>query len=468
MIRFRRTAAVLASLAAMALAPRAFAQDATGASTSVSAVKDDGKGTNAEGLVEPAPVEPTGFLNGGGVKLTEGIVFHPLFELQTGYQTNVFFQDNSDAGGETASPLMRLLVGGGISTTPPQRLEIEAPGAEPPKPKLALNAHADLTWNQYLSGNNAVTAQDNLGIGLFADAKVNPQGTFVFQLKDGYIRSVLPPQSEIATDLPRDRNEATIGGIFQPGGGAIQAYANYTFGFDVFEKSEVSFADRSSHMFAVGGKWQWLPKTQFNAEANMGLVLTSSGAIKSDSTPLRVWVGTSTLITPTFGTVLRVGYGNGFYNAGASFNSYLALAEGRIAIGPTVRFAFGYTHDFTDSIIANYYADHALYARFSSQIGGRTQLRARAELRFRDYAGVPMMAQGVRFCGNLACSTSSRSDVIGKVDATLEYQLNAWLFIAGAYSFYSDTTDFYIMAGGQNDSGGFVWHELLAKLTAKF
>jgi hypothetical protein len=429
-----------------------------------------GEGTSAEALAEPPEPEPS-FWEGGGLKLGENTFFHPRFELGTAFQTNVFSADDSDTRpygrgtGAVGAPIFRLGVGGSLATRPESRMELQPGGTA--RRAVILRGDVDLTWNQYISDNNEVSEASDLAIGLLFDARFNPDGEFMVVLKDGLTRAVRPPPAESLGDVDRIKNDFTLGGVYKPGGGAIQGYANYIFGADIFEKSRLNFGNRLSHTFNLGGRWQWLPKTQFTADFFLGFISPNDTTVKAASMPMRIWAGISTLITPTFGTVVKLGYGNGFYDRGPSFSSYLALVEGRWALGPVARFAFGYAHDFADALIGNYYTDHAFYARVAAQFGGRWQARARGEIRLRDYDGIVDFG-GVNFCPDDACMGEDRFDVLARVEATVEYQINAWLYGGAGYTFESVTTDFFINEGGDLDSAGYVWNEFLIRATARF
>jgi hypothetical protein len=464
-----------AALLVAALAPPASAQETT--TTVTPTTPADEGATTAEDLdVLPVQRNPT-FMEGGGVKLTEELMLHPMFELQTGYQTNVFSQDDSDDnfGGIVGAALMRLRVAGSVSTAQPNRGDAESASGSSAAPKLALKGDAELSWDQYLSTEQALLDQGGLGIGLLLDARFNPEGELTFQIKEGYVRDLQPVQSFSGQTVNRHKSDTTLGLIYKPGGGAIQGFLNWTLGLDIFERSiftdSLDFANRMNNMFDLGVRWQWLPKTMFQFLTQFGFVTATEGVTKpGGAMPLRVWIGTSTLITPLFGVVIRAGYGNGFYDAGPSFNSYLAQLEGRYAIGPTVRTAFGYAHDFSDSLIGNYYVDHSLYGRVSMQFAGQWQARGKLDLRLRDYDGI-IDPPGVDFCVNSprgSCE-NDRFDIVARLDASLDYQYNQWLVLGASYTFNTVTTDFFMRdADGAVDSGGFVWNELLLKATAKF
>jgi hypothetical protein len=420
---------------------------------------------SAEGLNPTTTISGDGdYSPGDGFRLSEDLIIHPRLELEGGYQPNVFYEDDSET--PVGSPILRVGVGALLGT---QERDANAESAA----RVTLNADVMLTWNQFLESGPAQD-QSDLGINAAAGMKVAPQGKVSFELRDGFTRAVNPPPAETARELDRDRNDLTGVLSLRPGGGALEIYAKATWLFERFEQEQASFADRNSIIGALGSKWQWLPKTQVNGELSFGLV-TSDSPVKpgGDSTPLRITIGTSTLITPDFGTVLKVGYGNAFYSAGPSYNSYLALAELRYAIGPTIRIAGGYSREFADSLIGNYRVDDMFYARFSAQMLGQLLFGASASATLRQYDGLPTTG-GLIFCNSQPCSeanaTSSRDDVLVGLNAHLDYQMNQWLMVGAQYQVISDTTDSVASAMGSTtaDSVGYVWQEFMLKATAKF
>src|SRR5262245_46677091 len=213
MIRIARASGALLVLTAAATV---WAQDSASGETTNADQVGDVSATSTEGSAV-------------GVKLTDGVFLRPYASLATAYQSNVFFQDSDDLGGVVDSPLLRIGVGTGIETEPKGRMEAVGPEGEPPTRRVAFRGDFNLTWNQYLSGNDAVMDQSDLGAGALVDAKFNPDGAFTFLLRDGYIRSVVPPQTISSEDVNRHKNELTLGALIKPGGGAIQGYASYTW-----------------------------------------------------------------------------------------------------------------------------------------------------------------------------------------------------------------------------------------------
>ncbi|HKA88069.1 MAG TPA: hypothetical protein VKE22_10400 [Haliangiales bacterium] len=415
------------------------------------------------GLSEAATA---GFWDGGGVLVGDTLVLHPRFELGTAYQSNVFYSNGgTDANGPILSAgVARAVVGATLGTKEPGRMELE--GGQGANQAVAFKADVALTWNQFISSNSAITTRSDLGINALADLTIQPQGVVTFELRDGYTRAVNPGPS-ISTGLDRDKNDLLALLTWKPGGGALQSYLSYTFTSDLFETGAIAaFDNRFMHTFELGARWRWLPITEFTLLTNLGIVTPNDQTYKPKSNPFRVLAGASTLITPPVGLILQAGYGNGFYASGPSVSTYLLLVELRYAIGPTVRLAAGYNHDFADALIGNSYADHKLFARFGLQIESRLQFRVKGELRFRSYDGIHD-AGNVIYCGDASCG-KFRKDVMTGVDATLEYQFTNWLYASLVFTLQTDSTDFFVMNGGAVDPGSFVWTETGARVSARF
>src|SRR5262249_4499123 len=170
---------------------------------------------------------------------------------------------------------------------------------------------------------------------------------------------------------------------YKPGGGALDMFAGYHFVIDVFEESILHYENRFTHQGSLGVTWQWLPHTALTLQTSLATVNPNNSDFKSSSMPFRVTLSASSLLTPVIGAIVMGGYGNGFYESGENVSTWLAMAELRYAIGPTLRTAIGYSHDFADALIGNFYVDHNIYARATAQFGSRRQARIQGEHPFR-------------------------------------------------------------------------------------
>jgi hypothetical protein len=406
--------------------------------------------------------EPT-FLQGGGVKLGESVVMHPRFDLSTGYNSNVFSQDDTDSLSVGAA-VIKLGAGALVETrTPPSGDAETLDESETARPAVAFRGDLYLFWQQFVSGGSVVTGQSDLGAQLMAELKINPLGQVVVTIKDAFQRLVRPGQA--AQDVDHDYNDLGLHVLYRPGGGALGFGLGYNLVLDIFESGLVSSSNRVTHKLTAQARWQWLLKTEIHLTGSFWIV-DPIDDVRPGSTPLRVMLGVNTLLTPTLGAAVRVGYGNSFYSTGPNFSSYLAVAELRYRPRATLQLTLGYSHDFADAYIGSYYTDHALYAAYQMQIGGRVQLTARADMKLRHYDGI-LDTPEVDFCGNAACE-NTRDDLVLRADLGVEYQINSYLFAGLSYALNDVTTDFFIRTDDEADSAGYVVHEIFARLAAKF
>lgn len=427
----------------------------------------------------PGQTDDKQAVQASGVKVSESLVFHPSVEVGGGYQTNVFFEDKETATGEESriisSPILRAGVGLTLQTLGASAAP--APGeAQLPGPKVIFGGAMNLTWNQYLEEQ----AEDfsDVGIGALINAVFNPQGKASPYVRGGYTRAVTPPRGLSIDDVDRDKIDAVLGVNLLPGGGALTIFAQYQFTLDLFERSDLEFANRQAHVGKIGARYQWLPKTQFFTTAELGYVAPDQAtSLKSESAvPLRISAGVLTLLTPTFGTVLWAGYGNSFHSDGPSFNSVVALAEGRLSLGPQLKTAFGYQRDFQDSVIANFFSEHTIYARLVAQLGSFAQFNLKGEMRFRSYAYddamgpivfMPPSGGSITFCGDAMCAGSDRTDTLYGVRAGIDVPVKDWMVLGVAYALLVDDTEFETRSPNA-DRAEFVWQEFLVKASARY
>ncbi len=404
---------------------------------------------------------------GGGFRIGDDTILHPNVTLAGAYQSNVFFQDSRDLpSGPMSSPQLRIGVGASWASITQGRMEIEAPTGDSARPRFSFHLDGGLTWYQYLSSNSDVTDQNDLGISFLGDAIFNPQGALSFEISDGFVRNVSPGQ-QLRENANRDENQLSASLHFRPGGGALDLYLGYQLVIDVFEASLLNYDDRISNYGTLGVAWQWLPHTLLKLQGTAGIVNPNDTTFKSSSKPLTVTLTASSLLTPVLGAIVSGGYGNGFYESGENVSTWLATAELRYAIGPTLRSAVGYTHGFADALIGNFYIDHTIYARVSAQLGARWQARALGEVRFRTYGGIHD-AMDLVFCGDASCS-KTRSDTLPRLEVATDYALTPWLILGASYLVQNDTTDFFVQGtNGDRDYGAYTWQEFDLRITAKW
>ena len=411
-------------------------------------------------------------VEGPGVALGEGAVFHPNVSVETGVVSNVFYEDGDRSTNDpVASAIARVVAGFSIASqthtlaeeeTPAIQTEAEEEGVEEPPPpaKVDFRFGGEAILNGYLSDNERVRDQTDVGVGLNGDVVFLPQGDFSVRVEDDFLRDARPHNFESTGNLNRDYNHFLGGATFQPQGRTISVGARYENTIDRFESDAASFANRLQHLIGLRGEWRLYPYTKFFADTSLGFfdTLGDAGAdFKSSSTPLRVQVGVGTALTEV--TTLRgyIGYANAFYDQGTNFSNVIGGAEFGWRYTQYGRVRFVADYNFKDSLQANFYRDYAFLA-FIDQQFGLFVFGADGGLRLRRYEGIPAAIGG----------DSQRDDVLVSGAARLAYLLRDWLAITARFEVTADTTDYTYMAGPFVDSPSFTRYEAYLGVSAAF
>ncbi len=405
-------------------------------------------------------------VEGPGIKIGEGTVFHPIFGAETGAISNVFFSDN-DA---TASGVLRLLFEGSIGSLSQQRratssaeaaaMEEEQAAAQASIGDLEYRAQLNLRYNEYLSGNNNVTAQRDLDVGFRVNGTAFPQRTWQFGFDENFQRMTRATNYESRGGLDRDINTVKLALRYLPKSRSINGALTYSNTIDVFENDDHAFANRFQNSLALRVNWQFLPVTKFYADAQIGIFTgLGAGSEKATSLPLRTVVGAQTAITTETTVSTYIGYGQGFYTSGPDFQNVLFGANVGYRYSPLGRVSFLYDYNFQDSINSNYLRDHTFKVAAQQQVVPFT-INASAEVRLRQYQGLSatlMTSSGL----------AVRDDVIFAVNAGANYNFRDWLAATLDYHLTTVSTDFtYEAEPGLRLNPGFVRHELMAGIRA--
>jgi len=409
-------------------------------------------------------------VEGPGVALGEGAVFHPAVSVETGYVSNVFYEDGDRPDNDpVGSAIARVVAGFSIASqghklaeesTPAIETEGEEAEEPPPPSKVDFRLGAQAILNAYLSDNEDVRDQTDVGVGVNGDVVFLPQGDFSVRLSDEFLRDARPHNFESTGNLNRDYNHFLAGGTLQPQGRTISFGARYENVIDRFESDRAAFANRLQHLIGLRGEWSLYPYTKFFADASLGFFDTlgdEGSGFKSSSMPLRVQLGVGTALTEV--TTLRgyIGYANGFYDTGTNFSNVIGGAEFGYRYTQYGRIRFIADYNFQDSLQANFYRDYAFLA-FIDQQFGLFVLGADGGLRLRRYEGIPAAIGG----------DTSRDDVVVTSAARLAYLLRDWLAITARFEVTLDSTDYTYMSGSVTDSPEYTRYEAFLGVSAAF
>lgn len=400
-------------------------------------------------------------VEGKGVKVGEGTVVRPILGIETGWVSNLYYDDTD----QTQVAALRLMAAFSTGSAGEERTKVEAPEGdqdkvsqgEPPSVKWALGAK--LRYTEYPFSSQRAEMQRNLGADANLDLVIKPQGTFRVELSDKFARDTNPTNFESRFQVNRDVNELKTGLVYQPGGRAITAGLHYQNRIDYFESSDQSFASRIQHQVLLSADWQWLPITKFSFEGSYGIYLPlDNSSWKQESSPISGRIGIASAITEkTFGRA-SLGWAYAGYSFGEGYNTPVGDLEFGYRYSPTGKFSIAYSYDFNDSINANFFRDHAVLFKLDQQIN-RWVFDGIFDVRLRGYRGVPPQ---------LMASSPNRDDFVMGVLARLRYLYRDRLSFSGTWRSTVDQTNFRYTAGPGVDNPSYDRHEFMLGATAAF
>lgn len=400
-------------------------------------------------------VAPDTAVQGRGVKVGESLILHPVLGIETGFNSNVFYENDNTRG----AGILRIMGQVGASSANGARLDPSAGGIGIEDEKLAgfeYMVDARLAYDQMLSGNDTIQNTGGLGIGAQARAMFNAQGPVSFNFNDNFLRLIRAANFETTTNANRDVNTVGAQLYYHPPGRALSGYLYYSNTVDVFESSDqLRYPDRMDNRFGVHPMWRWLPQTVVWGDVSWGVVTGIGSSMASQakvtSYPLNAIVGINTLLSLKTSATLDAGYANGFYSSGPSFSGPRVDAAVNYQYSPLGRAGVGYSYMFQDSVNANYYRDHLIHGYIEHSIEPLVVVVA-PELHFRQYDGIM-----------IAGAPATRNDTIFAVVAGLRYTFRNWIAASIDYRFATVQTDFrYPDVNGMMIDPSYARHEVLA------
>ncbi|HET9621092.1 MAG TPA: hypothetical protein VFP84_06990 [Kofleriaceae bacterium] len=437
---------------------------------------DDGIPPPPTALDPGSAVNPVSIVSGAGVRVGEGTTLRPQVGLETGYVSNVFYTNNAPIG----AGLLRVLAEVGAGSLPSQRLlerstsqgtdpndALQSPtyGGNPTSAgdfQYSFNLYA--AYDQYLSGNDAVTSQGGLSGGLLFRGIVNPQAPLQLAFQEHFEREIRATNFESNDDTNRDVNNLDLRINLFPTGRSLGGFLYYQNTIDVFEEGTQQFANRLQNVLGLHVNWQWLPLTRVYVDVSGGYY-TGVGAKseKINSYPLVAIAGIQTALS--LNTVLNAyaGYTNGFYASGPSYSSPLGGVFLGYRYSPLGRFTLRYGFEHQDSINANFYRDHVVQASLE-QFFAPVLFYVRPELRFREYDGTIVMGTA-----GAGVSGLTRNDTIIAATVGARYNFRDWIAATLDYELQMVSTDFrYDPGTGQPFNPSYTRHELLLGVRAAY
>ena len=406
-------------------------------------------------------VAPVSVVEGAGIKVGEGTILRPVFGVETGFVSNVFYEESNTR----PAGILRLIAQIGTSSLSKDRLigpdpsdESNAGMQDVNEGKLRYRADLRASYDAVLSSNDAASSTGGLGLGASLHGLVNPVGQWSFGFDDDFVRLIRATNFETDANTNRDINRLQLSLNFRPTGRSISGSLYYNNVIDIFERSEQDFADRIEHRGGLRVAWQFFPRSQLYVDVSQGVVtgLGSGADEKVTSYPFVAKAGLATLLSAKLTANVEAGYTNGFYSSGPSYSAPLINAQIGYRYSPLGRIALAYSLQYSDSINANYYRDHVIRL-WVRQVMMPVVLMVQPEVHFRQYNGInPMLVMG----------PPTREDVVFSVIAGASYNFRNWLAATVNYRFSAVETDYMYSSGGITDDPSYVRHELLLGMRA--
>lgn len=399
---------------------------------------------------------------------------HPGAAAEFGYDSNYLRRASSES--PAASLRLRLTPSISISTLTAQRKE---EGGSAPPPSVEFKSAASVTYNEFFpvgagGAADALRAQRDLGVMLDMGLVVFPRRTWSGQLNLGYMRALTPTdQGVVGTDklaFTRDLPRGAAELIWTPGAGLFEWRLGYSFSGAIFESSQFSQLTNIQNSITTRGRWRFLPRTALMYDASFGFV-TYMGAApeaqggKLPSHPVRARLGINGLITPSFSILAMAGWGASFYSASSNaaipredFDSVIGQLELKwfITPNPTAEagvttptlssVSLGFTRDFFDSYIGNYFERDRGYLAFNFFYGGKFLIVA-------DGGAGPIVYPKSRVG---AADVTAFTDI--RIDAGLfaEYRFKDWFGVSASVRYNENINKSPItVPGGQPDNLSF-------------
>lgn len=314
---------------------------------------------------------------------------HPGVAGEAGYDSNYFLRSQTER--PVKALRFRLTPSLSISTLSPQRREVAGSG-EPPK--VTFRARIAATFNELVATDSTysdlLSEQRHISGLASAHLRILPERPWGGDVYGSLVRMVQPSQNP---DRNYDRLETRVGGglFWQPGGGIFDWRFGYELGLTAFNQATFEEYDNAEHQLNTRGRWRFLPRTALLYDASLGFVRYADNSLQHSSDPVRARLGLNGLVSRSLGLLAMAGWGSSFYEGANAqqFDGPIGQAELRWFITPNPTddpattlslstLALGYSRDFFNSYLGDYYTRDRGYLTLTHFFGRRVLLVADA------------------------------------------------------------------------------------------
>jgi hypothetical protein len=414
---------------------------------------------------------------GAGVRAGD-LELHPGIAGEVGYDSNWLFRSDK-TGFDNSAPNFppipavefRITPSLYLSTLGPQRREGDV-AAQPPDVSFRMGVNG--TYRAFLGlsndpavksstcGSNCaandISKQDNVGGAADARLEIAPERPLGAGLFASYARVIYPNGGSADFNQSFTHDDVNVGGEFvtQPGGGTLDWHLGYQFRDTLFEDSPGVGFDNTTHELYTRGRWRFRPRTALIYDATLRFLSyehSDRAALQGlvDSTPVRTRIGLNGLITDRFAALAIVGWGASFYDtkvaAQPQYDSVVGQAELKwfltaspgIAAASEVTLALstislGYTRDFSNSYLGNFYGSDRGYLRFDYFFGGRALVALTGGLGAIEYPKMFWLVPVGQLRSNAFTDLRADATLFSEYRLTDAFGINATLRYTGNFS----------------------------------
>jgi hypothetical protein len=377
------------------------------------------------------------YQEGAGIR-TGDLEWHPGIAAEGGYDSNYFLRTDTVGGAcrtgcingspiapVQGTPVMRITPSLSLATLGPQRRE-GSNSSDLPVVNFRLNASG--TYREFFG--QLTPEQRNFSADVNSRLDILPERPLGGAIFASYDRTIQPNSVNGDPDLSFNRDTIGVGAeiVTQPGGGTLDWHFGYQFMDTLFETSAGQPYANFTNQAYMRGHWKFRPRTALIYDGSIGFfhydnttAVALGGAASAEaageispllnSTPVRSRIGINGLVTPRLSFLGLVGYGGSFYSPATAtdnvqqYDSVIGQAELKYYLtaqpgdGPAISLtlssiALGYTRDFVNSYLADYYGSDRGYVKFSYFFAGRALVSLEGGLGAIEYPTVTFIEPG--------------------------------------------------------------------------
>lgn len=366
----------------------------------------------------------------------DSFTLQPQLWLSSEYDTNVFYESESEPTGNlpNSGALIKAGVGFQLKNRKQSSVGLDLNASSAYRQYVYLDdangkAQSDLdTLRQGRSGIDYARLRGGLTLGTQSDIQLILSERFNYIERPAYESTIF--------GFERVDNLLGVAVDFAPsrrgGGGPIGIKLGYGLrnvmflndgeGLPIQQRSE-----KQGHTVSLDSRWRFLPKNfltfdvsytsnDYNDFESSDEEGASAEDTSRDSTPLRVGLGLTGLITSRFSVFLKGGYSNTFNKNGASFEGFVGIFQLSYISAPRLELSVGYQRDGQDSGFSNFYSLDRFYTKGSLRLSHKLHVTANLSYDLYEY------------------DATNAIDDAGRIDPVVRAQVAVRTYLPGHFS----------------------------------